>query len=61
MRALVQRVTRAQVDIEGVTVGSIDAGQRAQVTAFLRGMIDRDDPDKVLQTILQAPRTGAKL
>lgn len=26
MRALVQRVTRAQVDIEGVTVGSVDAG-----------------------------------
>ena len=38
-------------------IGSTDADT---VRRFLRAMIDRDDPDKVLQTILEAGNAGAK-
>ncbi len=58
--ALVARLAALQTARIDRALGGIDAGQRAQVTAFLRGMIDRDDPDKVLQAIMQAPRTRAK-
>ena len=44
------RITRALRDF---TAGDVDA-----VGRFLRGMIDRDDPDKVLQTILGTSKAG---
>ena len=45
------RITRA---LRNFTAGEVDA-----VGRFLSGMIDRDDPDKVLQTILGTGKTGA--
>lgn len=58
--ALVARLAALQTARIDRALGGFDSAQRAQVTNFLRGMIDRHDPDKVLETILQTPRTGAK-
>ncbi len=48
------RINRALQNI------SDDAGAAEPVRQFLRAMIDRDDPDKVLAAILSSPRRGGK-
>lgn len=47
-----ERIVRA---LRGIDPGGIEA-----VNAFLRGMIERDDPDKVLETILKSRGATAK-
>ena len=54
--ALVARLAALQTARIARAMNGFDAAQRETVANFLRGMIDRDDPDKVLETILQSPR-----
>ncbi len=58
--ALVARLAALQTArIDRAMIG-LDLSQRETVADFLRGMIDHADPDKVLETILQAPRRDTK-
>src|SRR6202142_4562457 len=58
--ALVAKLAGLQTDrISGALRGIEPAGLEA-VRQFLRAMIDRDDPDKVLEAIFGAPSSGAK-
>ncbi len=54
--ALVARLAALQTARIARAMNGFDAAQRETVANFLRGMIDRDDPDNVLETILQSPR-----
>ena len=61
--ALVARLAALQTARIDRAISGLDTAQRDGVANFLRGMIDRDDPDKVLATILQSSRSrrpGAK-
>jgi DNA-binding MarR family transcriptional regulator len=58
--ALVGRLAGLQTDRINHALGEIGPADADTVRSFLRAMIDRDDPDKVLQTILEARNTGAK-
>jgi DNA-binding MarR family transcriptional regulator len=49
--ALVAKLARLQTDRINRALGDIAPAGREAVHQFLRAMIDRDDPDKVLQTI----------
>ena len=43
-----------------ISLGELDAAGAESVRQFLRGMIDRDDPDKVLEAIFGTGTTTAK-
>jgi len=49
--ALVAKLAGLQTDRITRAIGELDATGAETVRQFLRGMIDRDDPDKVLQAI----------
>jgi DNA-binding MarR family transcriptional regulator len=52
--ALVVKLAGLQTDRIAHALRGLGPGEAEAVSKFLRAMIDRDDPDKVLQTILQA-------
>jgi DNA-binding MarR family transcriptional regulator len=58
--ALVARLAGLQTDRINRALAQIGPGGAEAVGRFLRGMIDHDDPDKVLDTILRADGTIAK-
>lgn len=58
--ALVAKLAGLQTDRINHAVGQLDAGGADTVRQFLRGMIDRDDPDKVLEAIFAAGAATAK-
>ena len=49
--ALVGKLAGLQTDRINRAIGTIDPAGQEAVRQFLRAMIDRDDPDKVLETI----------
>ena len=49
--ALVGKLAGLQTDRINRAIGAIDPAGQEAVRQFLRAMIDRDDPDKVLETI----------
>src|SRR5665811_665219 len=58
--ALVGKLAGLQTDRINHALGDIGPAGADTVRAFLRAMIDRDDPDKVLQTILGTGTATAK-
>jgi DNA-binding MarR family transcriptional regulator len=58
--ALVGKLAGLQTDRINRALGDIAAHDADTVRQFLRAMIDRDDPDKVLQTILATGNSSAK-
>src|ERR1700736_2369831 len=58
--ALVGKLAGLQTDRITRALDEIGPADADKVRAFLRAMIDRDDPDKVLQTILKAGNATAK-
>ena len=58
--ALVGKLAGLQTDRINRALDAIGPAGADKVRAFLRAMIDRDDPDKVLQAILEAGSAGAK-
>jgi DNA-binding MarR family transcriptional regulator len=58
--ALVGKLARLQTDRINRALDEIGPAGADTVRSFLRAMIDRDDPDKVLATILEAGNAGAK-
>src|SRR5947209_20602047 len=58
--ALVAKLAGLQTDRINRALGGLDAGGADTVRQYLRGMIDRDDPDKVLQAIFGTGSATAK-
>ncbi|MEA2941813.1 MAG: hypothetical protein QOD09_2342 [Bradyrhizobium sp.] len=58
--ALVAKLAGLQTDRINRAMGELDAAGADTVRRFLRGMIDRDDPDKVLQAIFGTGGATAK-
>jgi DNA-binding MarR family transcriptional regulator len=58
--ALVAKLAGLQTDRINSAMGELDAGGADTVRQFLRGMIDRDDPDKVLEAIFGTGSATAK-
>src|SRR5947209_18085692 len=58
--ALVAKLAGLQTDRINGALGRLDAGGAETVRLFLRGMIDRDEPDKVLETIFASGSATAK-
>src|SRR5258707_1185767 len=58
--ALVAKLAGLQTDRITRAMGELDAAGADTVRQFLRGMIDRDDPDKVLEAIFGTGSTTAK-
>jgi DNA-binding MarR family transcriptional regulator len=58
--ALVAKLAGLQTDRINGAMGEFDAVGADTVRQFLRGMIDRDDPDKVLQVIFGTGSATAK-
>ena len=58
--ALVAKLAGLQTDRINSAMGELDAAGADTVRQFLRGMIDRDDPDKVLEAIFGTGNTTAK-
>jgi DNA-binding MarR family transcriptional regulator len=58
--ALVAKLAGLQTDRINRAMGALDAAGADTVRQFLRGMIDRDDPDKVLQAIFGTGSATAK-
>ncbi|NVN87858.1 MAG: MarR family transcriptional regulator [Rhodopseudomonas sp.] len=58
--ALVAKLAGLQTDRINRALAGFAPGEAEAVGRFLRGMIDRDDPDKVLEIILQADGASAK-
>ena len=58
--ALVAQLAGLQTDRINSAMGEFDAAGAETVRQFLRGMIDRDDPDKVLQAIFGTGSATAK-
>jgi len=58
--ALVAKLAGLQTDRINRAVGELDAAGADTVRRFLRGMIDRDDPDKVLEAIFGTGSATAK-
>src|SRR5258708_32651793 len=58
--ALVAKLAGLQTDRINGAMGELDAAGAETVRQFLRGMIDRDDPDKVLQAIFGTGSATAK-
>jgi DNA-binding MarR family transcriptional regulator len=58
--ALVAKLAGLQTDRINSAMGELDAAGVDTVRQFLRGMIDRDDPDKVLEAIFGTGGATAK-
>jgi DNA-binding MarR family transcriptional regulator len=58
--ALVAKLAGLQTDRINSALGELDAAGAESVRQFLRGMIDRDDPDKVLEAIFGTGSPTAK-
>jgi DNA-binding MarR family transcriptional regulator len=58
--ALVAKLAGLQTDRINGAMGELDPAGAETVRQFLRGMIDRDDPDKVLQAIFGTGSATAK-
>jgi DNA-binding MarR family transcriptional regulator len=58
--ALVAKLAGLQTDRINGAMGELDPAGADTVRQFLRGMIDRDDPDKVLQVIFGTGSATAK-
>jgi DNA-binding MarR family transcriptional regulator len=58
--ALVTKLASLQTDRINRALGELDPAGAETVRQFLRGMIDRDDPDKVLQAIFGTGSATAK-
>src|SRR5436305_4668841 len=58
--ALVAKLAGLQTDRITRALGGLDAAGADTVRQFLRGMIDRDDPDKVLEAIFAPGSASAK-
>jgi DNA-binding MarR family transcriptional regulator len=58
--ALVAKLAGLQTDRITRAMGGLDPAGADTVRQFLRGMIDRDDPDKVLEAIFGTGNTTAK-
>jgi DNA-binding MarR family transcriptional regulator len=58
--ALVGKLVGLQTERLNRALGGIDPVGQETVRQFLRAMIDRDDPDKVLEAIFGAPPSGKK-
>lgn len=58
--ALVAKLAGLQTDRINRAIGDLDAAGADAVGRFLRGMIDRDDPDKVLEAIFGTGSATAK-
>ncbi len=58
--ALVAKLAGLQTDRINSAFGALDPAGADTVRQFLRGMIDRDDPDKVLQAIFGSSSATAK-
>ena len=58
--ALVDRLARLQTGRINRALAALGAGDAETVLKFLRGMIDHDDPDKVLDSILGATERNRK-
>jgi DNA-binding MarR family transcriptional regulator len=58
--ALVAKLAGLQTDRINSALGELDAAGADTVRQFLRGMIDRDDPDKVLEAIFGTGSPTAK-
>ncbi|MEA2888725.1 MAG: hypothetical protein QOD11_3085 [Bradyrhizobium sp.] len=58
--ALVAKLAGLQTDRINRALGELDPAGAETVRQFLRGMIDRDDPDKVLQAIFGTGSATAK-
>src|SRR3954452_6300001 len=58
--ALVAKLAGLQTDRISRALGELDPAGAATVRQFLRGMIDRDDPDKVLEAIFGTGSATAK-
>jgi DNA-binding MarR family transcriptional regulator len=58
--ALVAKLAGLQTDRINCAMGDLDAAGADAVRRFLRGMIDRDDPDKVLEAIFGTGSATAK-
>ena len=58
--ALVAKLAGLQTDRINRALAGVGPDGAEAVGRFLRGMIDRDDPDKVLEIILQAASASAK-
>jgi DNA-binding MarR family transcriptional regulator len=58
--ALVAKLAGLQTDRINSAFGELDPAGADTVRRFLRGMIDRDDPDKVLQAIFGTGNATAK-
>ena len=57
---LAMKLAGLQTDRINSALGDLDAANAETVRRFLRGMIDRDDPDKVLEMILKPANASAK-
>src|SRR4051812_34475026 len=58
--ALVAKLAGLQTDRINSALGRLDTGGAETVRQFLSGMIDRDEPDKVLETIFASGSATAK-
>src|SRR6202012_4396852 len=58
--ALVAKLAGLQTDRLSRALRGIEPAGLETIRQFLRAMIDRDDPDKVLEAIFGAPSSGAK-
>src|SRR5436309_3732133 len=58
--ALVAKLAGLQTDRIDKALAGLDAAGTETVRTFLRGMIDRDDPDKVLEAIFAPGSASAK-
>jgi DNA-binding MarR family transcriptional regulator len=58
--ALVAKLAGLQTDRINRAMGELDPAGADTVRRFLRGMIDRDDPDKVLEAIFGTGSATAK-
>ena len=58
--ALVAKLAGLQTDRLNRALRGIEPAGLEAIQQFLRAMIDRDDPDKVLEAIFGAPSSGAK-
>ena len=59
-RALVTKLAGLQTDRINAAIGDLDAAGVDTIRRFLRAMIDAENPDKVLQTVLDLRQAGRK-
>ena len=59
-KALVTKLAGLQTDRINAAIGDLDAAGVDTIRGFLRAMIDANNPDKVLQTVLDLKQTDKK-